>query len=155
MTEAPNPVTSMARNLAVAARGIWRLLAALLLIVALLVGTIALLDAPVGHRFLVTQLHRLNLNNGIGIRVGRIEGSLFSDLRVHDLQLTDVKGVFLEVPVADIDWRPRSCSPTASRCAAPSHPKCDCCGCRNCCRPTIPTSCPTSISSSGASKSTG
>ncbi|HPU14952.1 MAG TPA: hypothetical protein PK808_02625, partial [Polymorphobacter sp.] len=107
MTETANPATGIARNLAVAARGIWRLLAALLLIVAVLVGALVMLDQPVGHRFLASQLHRLRLDNGIGFSVGRVEGSLFSDLRVHDLRLSDTKGVFLEVPVADIDWRPR------------------------------------------------
>lgn len=107
MTDTPNPATGMARNLAVAARGIWRLLVALLLIVAVLVGALVLLDQPIGHRFLASQLHRLRLDNGMGFSVGRVEGSLFSDLRVHDLKLSDTKGTFLEVPVADIDWRPR------------------------------------------------
>ncbi len=99
MTETPNPATGALRNLAVAARGIWRLIAALLLIVALMVGAVVMLDQPVGHRFLVSQLHRLRLDNGISFSVGRVEGSLFSDLRVHDLRLTDAKGVFLDVKV--------------------------------------------------------
>jgi len=99
--------TGIARNLAVAARGIWRLLIALVVVVALSLGALVVLDRPSGHSFLVSQLHRIKLENGIGIAAGRIQGSLFSALRVEDLELTDADGVFLAIPVVDIDWRPR------------------------------------------------
>lgn len=97
----------VARNLAVAARGIWRILIGLLVVVALIVGALIALDRPAGHRLLVSQLHRVQLENGLGIQARRIEGSLFNTLRIDDLKLTDADGVFLTVPVINIDWRPR------------------------------------------------
>jgi translocation and assembly module TamB len=43
---------------------------------------------------------------GSNIHVGRIEGSLFGQLTLRDLTLSDPKGRFFAAPEAKMDWRP-------------------------------------------------
>ncbi|MGI4876358.1 MAG: translocation/assembly module TamB domain-containing protein [Janthinobacterium lividum] len=44
--------------------------------------------------------------SGLRISAGRIDGSLFGRLRIHDLALADPAGVFARAPLVDLDWRP-------------------------------------------------
>jgi translocation and assembly module TamB len=64
------------------------------------------LDTGPGHRFVADQIRGLTFENGMKIRVGRIEGSIYGAMRVHDLSIRDTKGEFLFSPQVDIDWRP-------------------------------------------------
>ncbi len=79
-------------------------------ILALLVGAMVLsavlLDTPIGHRFVADRIAELRPQNGLRIKIGRIEGSLYSRLALRNLTLSDPKGVFVTVPTADLDWRP-------------------------------------------------
>lgn len=77
---------------------------ALLLIMVVIALTV--LNSPIGHRFVVDQIQRLQPENGLKIRIGRIEGSLYGQLYIRDLVLSDPKGVFLRVPRTSLDWRP-------------------------------------------------
>jgi translocation and assembly module TamB len=64
------------------------------------------LNSSLGHRFVVKQINQLETASGLDIDVGRIEGSLFGELTLHDLTLKDPKGTFFVAPRATLDWRP-------------------------------------------------
>ncbi len=75
----------------------------------LLVGgflTLAALNTTPGRGFLAQQFARIAPNSGLTIRVGRIDGSLWGRLTIHDLAVGDPQGVFLTSPLVDFDWRP-------------------------------------------------
>jgi translocation and assembly module TamB len=87
------------------ARWVAILLAALLLLIgALLVG----LNTDPGKRFIGSQLAGYTTASGINVRVGRIEGSIYSHMVLHDLEVRDTRGVFLTSPRIAIDWHPFS-----------------------------------------------
>ncbi len=75
-------------------------------IVLLVLLAVLGLDTGPGHRFVADQIRGLTFENGMQIRVGRIEGSIYGAMRVHDLSVRDSKGEFLFSPRVDIDWRP-------------------------------------------------
>lgn len=64
------------------------------------------LNSSLGHRYVVKQINQLETASGLDIDVGRIEGSLFGELTLHDLTLKDPKGTFFVAPQATLDWRP-------------------------------------------------
>lgn len=74
----------------------------LALIVALVVG----LNTGPGKRFLTTQIGNYTTASGINIHVGRIEGSIYSHMILHGLEVRDQKGVFITSPLVDIHWHP-------------------------------------------------
>ncbi|MBL4897061.1 MAG: translocation/assembly module TamB domain-containing protein [Erythrobacter sp.] len=73
-----------------------------LLVAALLLG----LNTGPGKRFVADQIAALEFENGMEIGVGRIEGSLYGEMILHDVSLSDPKGVFLTSPELRMDWRP-------------------------------------------------
>ena len=64
------------------------------------------LNSSLGHRYVVKQINELETASGLDIDVGRIEGSLFGELIIHDLTLKDPKGTFFAARQATVDWRP-------------------------------------------------
>ncbi len=80
-------------------------LAALLLVMAA-GGAVVVLDSPLGHRFVADRIAALAPPSGLRIRIGRIEGSLFNTLSLHEVVLSDAAGRFMIVPEAALDWRP-------------------------------------------------
>ncbi|HYW16162.1 MAG TPA: translocation/assembly module TamB domain-containing protein [Allosphingosinicella sp.] len=64
------------------------------------------LNSSLGHRYVVKQINQLEVASGLDIDVGRIEGSLFGELTLHNLTLKDPKGTFFVAPKATLDWRP-------------------------------------------------
>ncbi len=80
--------------------GIVAALAVLVLI--LLLG----LNTQPGKRFLIGQIAALKLESGMAIEVGRIDGSIYSDMVIHDLVLRDPKGIFAVSPQVRVQWRP-------------------------------------------------
>ncbi|MFZ2996921.1 translocation/assembly module TamB domain-containing protein [Sphingobium sp.] len=79
------------------------------LIVALLVlagGLLLGLNTQPGKKFLIKQIAALQLESGMGIEVGRIDGSIYSDMTIHDLILRDPKGVFAVSPRVHVVWKP-------------------------------------------------
>ena len=64
------------------------------------------LNTDPGRRFIVNQINAFETVSGLQVRVGRIEGSIFGKLKIHDLRLADPKGVFFAAPEAEMDWRP-------------------------------------------------
>lgn len=78
-----------------------------------IIGLIALvgifligLNSDAGRRFVVTQVEKLEFQNGMKIGIGRLDGSLFGAMSIRDLTLSDTKGVFLRSPNVKVDWRP-------------------------------------------------
>lgn len=73
-----------------------------LLLVVLVIG----LNTRSGQGILVRQINNFSTASGLKVHVGRIEGSLYGAMVIHDLQLRDTKGVFASSPQVAIDWRP-------------------------------------------------
>ncbi|ESQ79974.1 translocation/assembly module TamB domain-containing protein [Asticcacaulis sp. YBE204] len=67
---------------------------------------VAGLDSDPGKRFIVSQIVGLKPDNGLKIGIGRIEGSIYGDMTVHDLTVADPQGVFLKSPAVRLNWKP-------------------------------------------------
>lgn len=77
--------------------------------VAALAGAVLLaIDTDPGHRFIADRIAALSPSSGLRIRIGRIDGSIWGRTQIRDLRLYDPRGLFLEVPELDLDWRPRA-----------------------------------------------
>lgn len=84
-------------------RGIlWGLLSIPLLLIAVYFG----LDTSVGHRFIVDRIERIESSTGLKIRIGRIEGSIYSKARLKDVRVFDAKGLLFSSPDMLVDWNP-------------------------------------------------
>ena len=83
--------------------GAGALLALLLLI---LVGGYVWLDTRSGHAFVERQLAAFSMENGLNIRVGRIEGSLYGETLLKDVRFRDPNGDFARSPAIRLDWSP-------------------------------------------------
>lgn len=75
-------------------------------LVAVLLLALVVLNSPIGKRFIVDRIAEVAPASGLRIQVGRIEGDIFGQATLHDVTLSDPKGPFLSVPVAELDWRP-------------------------------------------------
>ena len=81
------------------------------LVLLLVLGALAVLwlaDTSVGHRFIADRIEALRPANGLRVKVGRIEGSIYGATRVRDLRLSDAKGQFFQAGQVSIDWSPRA-----------------------------------------------
>ena len=63
-------------------------------------------DTSIGHRFLADRIAALSPASGLKIRIGRIDGSIYSRARLRDVRLYDPKGLFLHVSDARLHWTP-------------------------------------------------
>ncbi|HWU01480.1 MAG TPA: translocation/assembly module TamB domain-containing protein [Novosphingobium sp.] len=75
-------------------------------VVMLLALVLVVLDSPIGHRLLADAIAANEMDNGLRVRIGRIEGSVYGELRAEGVVLRDPQGVFLRVPEIALDWRP-------------------------------------------------
>ncbi|HWT11891.1 MAG TPA: hypothetical protein VN231_03980, partial [Allosphingosinicella sp.] len=80
------------------------LLSILLLIGAFLVW----LNTDPGRRFVVNQINSFEAASGLNVRVGRIEGSVFGEMTLVDIAISDPRGVFFRARSAEISYRPLS-----------------------------------------------
>ena len=71
----------------------------------LAIGLIVL-ESPIGRRIVADQIARYAPASGLRVEVGRIEGSLMSAATLRDVRFSDPRGLFLRVPVVELDWRP-------------------------------------------------
>ena len=78
----------------------------LAVLLALLVAAYSWIESDSGRRFVISQIEGLELENGMKIGIGELDGSLFGALTIRGLTLSDPQGVFLQVPEAELDWRP-------------------------------------------------
>ncbi|HVL30385.1 MAG TPA: translocation/assembly module TamB, partial [Sphingomicrobium sp.] len=79
------------------------LLVALMILLSL---GLVLLDTAPGHRWLVDRLQAIETSSGLKFRIGRIEGSIFGESRLRNVQVLDQHGVFLTSPEITLDWSP-------------------------------------------------
>lgn len=64
------------------------------------------LDTPVGHRLVADIIASNELDNGLRISIGRIEGSIYGRARLSGIVLRDSHGIFLRAGEGVFDWRP-------------------------------------------------
>ncbi|MDB5737484.1 MAG: hypothetical protein JWO65_1152, partial [Sphingomonas bacterium] len=75
--------------------------------ILLLISAIGLgVDTDAGHRFIVDRIGEIRPSSGLRIHIGRIDGSIWRHARIKDLRLYDTRGLFLEAPAIQLDWRP-------------------------------------------------
>ena len=82
------------------------LLGLLVGVLLLIAGAVLFIDSGAGHRLIVDRIAALAPENGLRVRIGRIEGSIFGQARLRDLRLYDDRGLFLSSPVVELDWNP-------------------------------------------------
>ncbi len=63
-------------------------------------------DTSIGHRFIADQIAAQSPASGLRIRVGRIDGSIYSKARLRDIRLYDPEGLFLHVSDTRLHWTP-------------------------------------------------
>lgn len=97
---ATEPQRSIARRIAM---GGGLIVATLLLLIG---AALVWIDTAAGHRFIAGQIGKLEFDNGFKVEIGRIEGSVYGRMTLHELRLSDPKGSFFVVPEAEMDWRP-------------------------------------------------
>lgn len=59
-----------------------------------------------GRAWLVRLINGLTLPSGVRVHIGRIDGSIYADMTIHDITVSDPKGVFATSPQIHVDWRP-------------------------------------------------
>jgi translocation and assembly module TamB len=77
-------------------------------------GSLALLLAAVffglnsapGKRFIADRIAALEFESGLEISIGRIQGSIYGEMVLRDVALSDTKGVFATSPEIVVDWHP-------------------------------------------------
>lgn len=75
-------------------------------LLALVALSLAVLNSPIGQRFIADQIAEVAPASGLRIEVGRIEGNIYGAATLHDIVLSDPEGPFLTIPEAEFDWRP-------------------------------------------------
>lgn len=75
-------------------------------LIAFVLVVIVGIDTGPGHRFVADRIAALTFQNGMKITVGRIDGSLYGRMTLHDLSVRDPAGEFLFSPEIRVDWRP-------------------------------------------------
>ncbi len=83
-----------------------RIAGSLALLLGIFAAALMLLDSSIGHRWIVDRIAAMEPANGLRYRIGRIEGSIFSEARLVDVSLADAQGEFFRAPEATLDWRP-------------------------------------------------
>ncbi len=81
--------------------------------VSLLAGLVLLvialglsLNTSPGKRLVLHFINGFSSDTGLGINIGRIDGSLYGDMTLRDIKVRDAKGVFATSPSVHLDWRP-------------------------------------------------
>ncbi len=78
------------------------------LLLGLLAGGMIWLDSPSGRHFVARQIAAFEFENGLNIRIGKIDGSIYGDATLSDVRFRDPKGEFARAPEIRLDWNPLS-----------------------------------------------
>ena len=79
-----------------------------MLLLTLLAGAMVWLDTPSGRIFLARQIAAFEFENGLNIRIAKIDGSIYGDATLSDVRFRDPKGEFARAPALRLDWNPLS-----------------------------------------------
>lgn len=79
---------------------------ALAALLAVMFAGALFLSSPFGKRFVANQIAEVAPASGLRFSVGRIEGDIYAKATLHDVVLSDPKGVFLRIPEVELDWNP-------------------------------------------------
>lgn len=82
------------------------LLALLILAIAGLVGGSLWLNSDSGHGFIIGQVEALEPENGLRIKIAKIEGSIYNDAQIVGLELHDPEGRFFQAETVALTWNP-------------------------------------------------
>lgn len=82
------------------------LVIAVIALIALIGVLLLVLNTSAGRRFVVSQIAALEFENGMQLRIGRIDGSLYDEMVIRNLEILDPKGVFLSADNIEMDWSP-------------------------------------------------
>lgn len=77
-------------------------------IVAVLLLAMLVLNSSLGKRFIVGQIASYAPASGLTVDVERIEGDVFRDAILRNVEFSDPQGVFLTIPEIELEWRPLS-----------------------------------------------
>jgi len=89
-------------------RMVFGVAAVVALLLGLLTGGMIWLDSPSGRHFVARQIAAFEFENGLNIRIGKIDGSIYSDATLSDVRFRDPKGEFARTPAIRLDWNPLS-----------------------------------------------
>jgi len=78
------------------------------LLLAALAGSYVWLDSQSGRNFVARQIAAFEFENGLNIRIGKIDGSIYGDATLSDVRFLDPKGEFARAPEIRLDWSPLS-----------------------------------------------
>ena len=82
------------------------LLALFVILLGLLAVGLLLLDSQTGHRFIADRIAALDNADCSEIRIGRIEGSVYNQMVLRNIEVRDPGGAFLTIDRAEVDWSP-------------------------------------------------
>jgi len=83
----------------------WLAIAVAAVLTFAVIAVFALNTGP-GRRFLVYKFSGYQTASGMKFEVGGLDGSLYGNLVIRDLKISDPKGVFATAPRVALDWRP-------------------------------------------------
>jgi|CXWL01.1.fsa_nt_gi translocation and assembly module TamB len=75
-------------------------------LVLLAVFLLWIADTSIGHRFIADQIAAQAPASGLKLRVGRIDGSIYSKARLKDVRLYDPNGLFFHASETRLHWTP-------------------------------------------------
>jgi len=75
-------------------------------LIALAAAFLLWLNTEAGHRFIVDRINAMETTSGLKIHVGRIEGSIYGRMTLHEVSFADPQGDFVRAPRAAVDYRP-------------------------------------------------
>jgi translocation and assembly module TamB len=63
-------------------------------------------DTSIGHRFIADRIATQAPKSGLRIRIGRIDGSIYSKATLRDVRLYDSQGLFFDASAVRLHWTP-------------------------------------------------
>lgn len=64
------------------------------------------IDTASGHRFLEKQINQLQIESGLGFQIEGLDGSIYNELTLETIKLTDTQGQFFNASNIAMDWFP-------------------------------------------------
>ena len=105
-TRAERPKYRLRRNWA--ERLLRELLVLFLGLIILLGLALFILDTSAGHRWIVDRIAQVETASGLRFRIGRIEGSIFSESRLKNVSVLDQHGTVFTSPEIELNWTPEA-----------------------------------------------